>query len=247
MKRWLVLPCTGLLFVLLLLTLAAPPGARGETNDFFIISNADATNTLSMTSTGTTFSIEDRVMLEHANASKNFSIVPPLPAFRNLLAVVEDRIVIEYANAARFFPLTRPSQALIDLLQSVEDRFVLQYANASKTFALGYPVEMIGDTTPPAVVSVSSSPSGGSILVTLTSSEYALAELKYGSSPGSYPSSLGDDLYRTTHRFLVPAPQAGETTYFRVVLTDRSGNTFTSQEYTLVAFRLQYLPFLLRR
>ena len=215
-RKWVLLSPVVIL-ILLMSVITIPKSVRGEPNDYFVINYADATNTFSMTSSPSVF-----------------------PLIQN----VENRFVIQYANASQVHALTPIPQAFMNFLQVVEDRFVILYANASNTFALGYPIDLIGDTTAPTITSVEESPSGGSMLVTVTSSEYTLAELRYGTSSGSYPNSLVDDLYRYSHTFALPKPGSGETIYYRVMLTDRSSNVTTSPEYTLEPLSAVYLPLL---
>jgi hypothetical protein len=218
-NQWLLLYSLVLLILIFLVTAIPEKSVRGEPNDYFVINYADATNTFSMTSPTSL-----------------------LPIIQN----IENRFIIYYADASKVHSLTPIPQPLMSLLQVVEDRFVLQYADASNTFTLAYPLELIGDTTAPTITSVEESPSGGSMLVTITGSEYTLAELKYGTISGNYPNSLVDDLYRYIHTFTLPMPGSGETIYYRVILTDRSSNVTTSSEYTLEPSSGVYLP-LLRR
>ena len=216
-RRWILFSPVIVLVLLILFTAIPEKQVRGEPNASFIINYADATNTFSMTSS---------------------------PSLFPLIQNVENRFVIQYANASQVHALTPIPQAFMNFLQVVEDRFVILYANASNTFALGYPIDLIGDTTAPTITSVEESPSGGSMLVTVTSSEYTLAELQYGNSSGNYPNSLGDDLYRYSHTFTLPKPGSGETIYYRIILADRSSNVTTSPEYTLEPLNAVYLPLL---
>lgn len=219
MKRRLVFIPPVVILILLMLVVAIPKSVHGEPNASFIINYADATNTFSMTSSAGLF-----------------------PLLQN----VENRFVIQYANASKVYGLLPIPDALFNVLQFVEDRFVILYANASNTFSLGYPIDLIGDTTKPTITNIDESPSGGSMLVTVTSSEYTLAELQYGTSSGNYPNSLDDELYRYSHTFTLPKPESGETLYYRVILTDRSSNVTTSSEYTIEPLGAVYLPILRR-
>jgi hypothetical protein len=216
MKRKLLMLPTILLLILLFFVTTVPEiSVRGEPSDFFIINNADGSNTFSMNNS------------------------PPL---WTLIQNVNDRIILQYAKASKIYTLTPIPQNFMSLIQAVEDRFVVQYANASNTFTLGYPIDLIGDTTAPTITNVAEIPSGGSMLVTVTSSEYTLAELRYGTSSGVYPNNLVDDLFRYSHTFTLPKPGSGETIYYRVALTDRSMNVSTSREYTLAPLNAVYLP-----
>jgi hypothetical protein len=219
MKRRLFFIPFGLVLILLLL-LSSIPGipVRGEPNAF-IISYADATNTLSLSGSSSLFS---------------------------LIGNVGDRIVLQYAKASKVHGLTPLPQTFLSLLQNVRDRFVLQYAKASNTFTLGYPIDLIGDTTAPPIISVDEHLSSGGMLVSISSSEYTLAELEYGTSPGNYPNNLVDDKFSVTHTFSLTGYDSGETIYFRVTLTDRSSNTTISPEYSFVPLRGVHLPLIIR-
>ena len=246
MKRRLLILSTGLLVLLLLLIRAAPQfTAHGQITNF-IIDNADATNTLTMTGSSGLLpiiqNVADRIILQYANASHYLDLIRPPDGMITLLQSVQDRIVLQYANASQYFHLTPLPAALTSLIQAVEDRFVLQYANASNTLPLGYPVELIGDTTPPAVTSISSSPSGGSLVVSVTTAEYTTAEIQYGLTSGSYPYSQVNDLFQYTHEFVLPGLDSGEVYYYSLVLTDRSDNVTYTPEATLEPLLSIYLP-----
>ena len=194
------------------------PRASGEAAGF-IISQADATNTLSITG-----SSELTTLIQNT-----------LPRF-----------VFQYANAKNIVPITSPPEAMLSLVQTVEERFVMQYANASNTLAITYPLELIGDTTPPAISEITTSVTGGSFSLVVETSEYTTAVLKIGTSPGNYTTTLGDDQYRTQHTFAPGGLQTGVSYYYRVIVTDRSGNTYQSPEATFTAISKVYLPVTIR-
>lgn len=251
MKRRVFILASGLLLLLLLFIRAAPQlTARGQVTNF-IIDNADGTNTLSMTGSPDLYTlihnIQDRIVMQAANASHILGLTSPPAGFTSLLRAAEDRIVIQFANGSQFYPLAAVPQVFSDLLEAVEDRIVLQFANGSHTLALGYPVAMIGDTTAPTVIEVTTSPSGGNLNVIVVSDEYTTAILQYGLAPGVYPNTLADDLFAYAHTFTLPGIASGQIYYYRLTLTDRSGNVTQTAEATLEPLLSIYLPALIHR
>ncbi len=214
MKRKLILLSTGLLFLSLLFRAAPEIAVRGEPN-VFIIQNADATNTLSLT-----VSVD----------------------LGSLISNIAERFIIDHANASNTLFLSALPSGFLSAINLVEDRFVIDHANKSNTLTLGYPVEMIGDTTAPSIVDISSSPSGSSLVVSVTTAEYTTAEIQYGLTSGSYPYNQVDDLYQYTHEFSLPGLDSGEVYYYRLVLTDRSDNVTYTPEATLEPLLSIYLP-----
>jgi len=217
MKHRLSILSLGLL--LLLMLIAPQISVRGEP-DTFIIEYADATNTLSLTGSS------DLVAL---------------------ISNVSARFVIDHANARNTLFLTTPPASLLAVLGVVEDRFVIDHANKSNTIGLYYPRDLIGDTTAPEVIEVSASLSGGNLNVVVVSDEYTTAVLEYGLAPGVYPTTLADDLYAYAHTFTLPALASDQVYYYRLTLTDRSGNITHTAEATLEPILSIYLPALLKR
>jgi hypothetical protein len=250
MKRYLLI-CSGACLLIFIYFLVIWPGysARGQL-DSFIIESADATNTFSMTGSAplTTLiqNVAPRFVLQYANAKNILPMVDPPQALVTLIQSVEDRFVLQYANAKNVFPLMSPAVDFIASMQNIEDRFVLQYANASNTLVMNYPIDVIGDTTAPTIISITAVPTGSGINLVVTTSEYTTAQLDYGQAPGSYSVTLYKNEYQTEHHFLLTNLQAEVTYYYQVIVTDRSDNTTQSAEGTFELPTGIYLPILAR-
>lgn len=217
MKHRIFILSSGLLFLLILV--APQISVRGEPN-VFIIENADATNTLSLTGS---------------------------PSLVTLISNVSARFVIDHANASNTLFFSTPPAGFLATIGMVEDRFVIDHANESNTISLYYPRDLIGDTRAPVVVSVDSSPQSGNIVLTIVTNEFTTAEIDYGSVHGVYPNNLVDDLFGTTHTFTLPGLASGERYYYRLTLTDRSGNVTHTAEAILEPIQSIYLPALIHR
>ena len=214
MMKLLMLAITlAIILVAPVLTLANP--ASCEIGGF-IINNADAVECVSTT---------------------------PSSELNLLIARVGPRFVIEYANGIKYYSLTPISKELQDLLSQVADRFVIQYANANRFYSLSYPVELIGDNTPPQISNLSANSVG---LVQWNTDEYATGEVRYGTQPGTYPYIISDPLFYKLHRITLINLTPGTTYYYIVSCTDRSGNIDESMEQSFIASQPIYLP-LVRR
>ncbi|NJL33353.1 MAG: hypothetical protein HC893_05200 [Chloroflexaceae bacterium] len=100
---------------------------------------------------------------------------------------------------------------------------------------LAYPAELINDTTPPEAgevhVTITLSQTA---VITWTSSEFATTVVRYGTEPGSYPEEMEVTDYEQTHEFEFTDLTGGETVYYTISHTDRSGNTVTLPEGSFV-------------
>jgi len=205
--------------MLFLILITPQISVRGEPS-VFIIENADATNTLTLIGSS------DLV---------------------TLLSNITARFVIDHADASTTIFLFTPPDSFLGALGVVEDRFVIDHADESNTISLYYPRNLIGDTTAPAVIEVTASPSGGNLNVIVVSDEYTTAVLEYGLSSGVYPNTLADDLFGYAHSFTLPGIPSGQVYYYRLTLTDRSGNVTHTPEATLEPMLSIYLPALIHR
>jgi hypothetical protein len=202
--------------MLLVAVFLLPATVRGQPTDF-IISNADAVSYMT-----TTVSSQ----------------------LNGLIANVAPRFVVQYANGLRYYSIPPISSTLTSLMAQVADRFVIQYANANRFYGFTYPLQMIGDTTPPQI---STSPvliafGNGSVTLQWITNEFATTVLKYGVQLGNYTDTLTDTLYFKLHEFTLTGLTPGARYYYQIAHTDRSGNVFQSVEYNFVAKFLVYLP-----
>lgn len=195
-------------------------GVQGQSGENFVIVNADASNTLSMTASS---------------------------GLNALIANVADRIVLQYANASRYYGLVPAPAGLLTLMGQVDNRFVLQYANANAWYAFGFPVSLIGDHNPPLASNIAAAGAGaGSVLITWTTNEYTASIIDYGIQPGVYPQSVTDDLFKKQHELLLSGLSSGETYYYRIRSTDRSGNQSQSQEQSFAGSIPVFMPLIIR-
>ena len=84
--------------------------------------------------------------------------------------------------------------------------------------------------------------------LTVITNEFTQARLDYGLSPGAYTQVMTDEEYQYGHVFIISGLLSETTYYYRVTVTDRSGNTYQSPEYS---FKLQddsyiYLPLVIK-
>ena len=181
---------------------------QGQTGDF-VIQNADGSNTLSMVAS---------------------------PDLNALIANVLDRFEIWSADGNQFHDVTPIPDELLTLINEISDRFIVFHANASKSYGLNYPVELIGDNTPPQISAPTATVSGANaVTIIWTTDEYTTSVLEYGLQPGTYTLSVSDDLYRKNHEISLGDLTAGGVYYYRINDTDRGGNTFQSQELSFTA------------
>lgn len=208
-----------LLFAIPIFTVPKP-SAQGQPKDDFVIQYADATNTLSMTSS---------------------------PDLNALITNVASRFVLQYANANRYVYLVPAPAELLTLIGQVDDRFLMSYANANKFYSLTYPVDLVGDNIPPQAGIPTVTPSGFStVKITWTTNEYTTSIIAYGIQSGVYPQNVTDSLLKKQHEIVLSGLAAGETYYYRISDTDRSGNTYQSQERSFTSFSFMYLPLIKR-
>jgi hypothetical protein len=90
------------------------------------------------------------------------------------------------------------------------------------------------DLVPPRVLSVTAgSPQDGLIRINFTTDEETTAELDYGTSPGSYQSTLSSsaDARGISHTVDITGTQSGSTYYYRLRIHDTASNETISEEY----------------
>jgi len=249
MKRLhIILP---LLLAILAFGILQPVRGQGSG---FIIENADATNTLSFTSSSELETLIDQVaprfVMEFANANKVYTLTPIPSALNDLLDAMGPRFVMESANTNEVYDLTPIPTQLDTLLGQIAPRFVLQFANANRELALAFPVDLIDDITPPQGTSIEAEPTGDtSTTVSWTTDEYADSTVECGTQSGAYTMTFSEPLYVKVHAVTVTGLTPGTTYYCQVSSTDLSGNTYQSEEFTFVQKdeRFIYLPLVLRQ
>ncbi|HRQ41197.1 MAG TPA: hypothetical protein PLD25_25040 [Chloroflexota bacterium] len=244
MKRYIALiGCIVLLLAYSVLSLSADPTV-------IIVEHADLYETSALTDSPTLMgllnAVADRMTLTYSDTVRHLSLTAVPPALSTLLNAVADRIRLTYGDRVRHLPLTVVPPALQAELDAVADRFVLQYPDDNRHFALNYPLEVIGDTAPPAIISTPQGSLNGSTgRITWTTDEFTSYVLQYGVTSNSYPNQVSDPLFNRQHTAVIPG-LTGDIYYYRIISTDLSGNTSTSQEYVLEAEQNIFLPVILR-
>ncbi|MBC8275688.1 MAG: fibronectin type III domain-containing protein [Chloroflexi bacterium] len=237
-----------LLAVILSALIFAIPTAS-KSNDHIIINNADEVTETSVSMTqdlmDSLAGVGPRIVLQYANQLRPVGLVAIPSSLQTLLDQVSDRIIVQYANAIRQDDLAAVPSALQTLLGQVSDRIIFQYANANREVQLVYPAALINDATRPQISDITASMTGSdSATVTWTTDEFANSEVIYGTQPGVYPQTVSDPLYTKQHEITLTELALGATYYYKVLSTDRSGNTTTSSEHGLSAQFYVYLPFI---
>jgi hypothetical protein len=158
-----------------------------------------------------------------------------------LIANVVDRFVVQFANEVKYVSMSPAPGNFLTLLGQVQDRVVIQFANANSYYPFLYPAAMIADTSPPQISRLSASSNGS---ISWETDEYTTSELHYGTQPGNYPHTQTSPLYDRVHQFQLAGLIVGQTYYYKVICTDRSGNSTTSSEmsFTLQPVLHLYLP-----
>jgi hypothetical protein len=207
-----------LILVVLAVILVMAVPARGQSGSF-LIQNADGSNTLSLS---------------------------PSAALTSLIGNVASRFTIQYANEKSVIAINPPPTGLTSLLLQTADRFILQYANQKNVIQIGYPLKLVNDQAAPQIEGVTVQPAGGGDLtLTIVANEYTRCSLAYGAASGNYTQTLQDDLYRYTHQFSLTGLAPGQTYYYQVSITDRSGNIFTSPEASVSAQIPLFIPLII--
>lgn len=223
-----------------------------EINDGFIIQNADATNTLSTSSSSVLGSLIatalPRIVVQFANDNKAYDLVSS-STLNGFIATVSSRIVVEYANANQLHDLVAAPAALQSLLGQVQPRFVIEYANANRDITLAHPTALINDNTAPQNSGIGADSVGEDrVYITWTTDEVADSTVQYGTQSGNYPETVTDSLYVTNHQLVLNGLVPGVTYFYKISSTDPSGNTTTSIEYSfeMQEEKLIYLPMITR-
>lgn len=234
------------LLALLILAIMGAAALAESPQDEIIVDRADtirqATPGLDAGLLGSAAGIGPRVTVAFANTVRHFGLVDTPSALQGLLANVTPRITTDRANTIAHKPLVAVPADLQALFGQVSDRIVFAFANSSRHVPLSYPLQLIGDTTPPVVTNVAGAATGSTLEVTWTTNEFADSTVLYGTQSGNYTGTVNDPLFVRQHRIVVTGLTAGNTYYYRVRSTDLSGNTTTGPERSIVARSSIFLP-----
>jgi hypothetical protein len=190
----------------------------------------------SISSTGFVISGADAVQFVDTTGS---------PDLEDLIQQVAVRFVVQFANQLKFYDVSPAPGELLDLIAQVKPRFVIQFANANRFYSFAFPVDIIGDTSPPVISNLTASNTG---MVGWQTDEYAIGEVHYGLQSGNYTEVISNGLYQLNHNYQLTNLIGGQTYYLRVRSTDRSLNVSWSDErsFTYDTPKYVYLPMILR-
>jgi fibronectin type 3 domain-containing protein len=119
--------------------------------------------------------------------------------------------------------------------------------NQMNSIQTNYPLTLVNDKAPPQIDTVSVQPAGGGDLsLTIVTNEYTRCSLAYGAASGNYTQTRQDNLFRYTHQFILTGLAPGQTYYYQVTSTDRSGNVSISPEASVSALTPLYLQVIIR-
>jgi len=210
-----------LLFLTVILVVSSVSLAEGQSTGF-IISGATAVNTLNTESSAT---------------------------LSNLINQTAPRFVLEFANANVFLSMTDTPDALDVLLAGMNPRFIIEFANANRFLEFAFPRDLIGDTTPPQITDINTTPvTNTSTRISWTTNEIANSAVECGTNPGVYTITLFNSWYTLQHSILVSDLSPGVEYYCRVSSQDQSENLTRSNEFSFIQARKTniFLPLLLK-
>ena len=199
--------------ILVVLVLVLP--AQGQTGGI-VVNGADQTLTSSLTS----------------SSGLNTSITNVGPRF-----------VVQYANANQYYTFVTVPNTLQTLLGQVGTRFIIQYANANRVYGFIYPLDLVGDSTPPQISGLVANPIGAGVeMISWTTNELATSSLHFGTQSGVYTQTISNTLFKRLHEVTIAGVKSSTKYYYYVSNTDRSGNSSQSQEYIFTPTTFVYLP-----
>ncbi|RMF32543.1 MAG: hypothetical protein D6759_08215 [Chloroflexi bacterium] len=192
--------------------------------------------------------VPDRVIFQYANSGYPYVLTSVPAAFQTLLNRVPDRVVFGYANSNRLYETKAAPPSLRALLQQVPHRVVFSFADSNLGYALSYPLALIGDTTPPRARGIAPKTIAvDSVVIAWTTDEFTTSTVRYGTQPGVYSHEVRSSLYTKQHEVVLTGLTLGTRYYYKISCSDRSGNTYTSPEYSFVVEFHTYLPVVVRR
>lgn len=163
---------------------------------------------------------------------------------KNQLERVSKRVASEFSDALHLYTLA-PDSALKLVLDQVARHVSFDFAQGSRVTTLQFPKELVNDTIAPQLQGEVNVQSGSdSATLNLASNEFTIVTVQYGTQSGNYSNQQFDPSFAKQHQLLLTGLAKGQSVFYRVVLTDLSGNVTTSPEasFTLSAARSIYLP-----
>lgn len=189
----------------------------------------------------------DDFVIENADASRTLTLGGS-SALNGLIAAVLPRVMVEFADDSVGRTLAAPPGALLGLADQLPARFVMEFADRGKSLSLSYPKALIGDGAPPLVVSQTVLSGGGGVTFQWMTDEPAVGKVIYGFAPGQLVNQQAGTQFGRQHSLTVGGLGEGQTIYYRLVSTDRSGNVGqTAEQRYVVAMTIRlYLPSVIR-
>jgi hypothetical protein len=192
----------------------------------------------------------DVITITGADGTRN--ILPVSSAtLQTFLSNVIARPAVQFGEGMRYIALTNAPAPLQTLLTGVPARVQIQNAESNRILAaLTYPDALVDDSQPPQVSAITPVPTGnGSVAtITWTTNEFTDSMVRYGTQAGNLSQTVSNPLYAKNHAITLSGLTPGATYYFKVVSTDRSGNSIESAEssFDAVATQYIYLPMIVR-
>ena len=165
------------------------------------------------------------------------------------ISTVSNRVASEFSDALRVTTLSAPDSTLQTVLDQVAKRVSFDFAQASRVTTLQFPKTLVNDTTPPQVKGAISTQLGSNSATLLVStSEFTIATVDYGTQPGSYSKSQSTKTFARQHSLALSGVAANSVVFYKLTLTDLSGNLATTPEasFTATEKRSVYLPLISR-
>lgn len=151
----------------------------------------------------------------------------------DLASSMQPRIVMQYTDTVRNVNILIIPDTLQILSMQMTSRIVFEYANTNRHLLLSFPVDLIGDETPPKGSNITVKPVGEtSTNITWVTDEYADSMVKCGTQSGNYTITFSDMLYVKQHLITLTDLIPGTTYYCVCGSIDLSGNAYQSQEFS---------------
>lgn len=214
--------------------LVFPPWISSQSGDI-VVTGADSLlkvpSAHSTELTSTASSTSPRVAVEYAHSTLRHVLTVLPSSLQDRVDAVSDRVAAEYAHSTARWVLTEAPAELQTALVAVSNRVAIEYACSTHRQSLVYPIELIGDTTPPQITDIAVTPVGSSsVNVTWTTDEFATSAVDYGTEPGNHPNTISDAYYTKQHAVVMSSLLPNTTYYFLVSSADQSGNVAASVE-----------------
>jgi hypothetical protein len=224
MKRtgFALILCLAAAFVI---TRPAWPQASG-----FVIDGADQTFEMAMTGAPLfPLSVAPKFTIDTGDSTVNMQLAP-LPF---TLPAITPKFIIDNADLAAYWTLA----PLPFTLPAIAGKFIIDNADSTVWMDMGFPKDFYNDTIPPVIVIPPVvTQRTGTLVIIWTTDEYTVIKIWYGAEPGVYPYFVEIVLFAKTHQVTISLPpelqsQSVKTLYYKIELTDRSGNISATGEY----------------